>query len=79
MLHFKLRRLAVFVVALLLAGAVTPAGATFEVAAAAQLPPMPVEGLFTGAPPEVTAQTWILYDATYHQVLAEQDPDQPRP
>jgi len=78
MLHFKLRRLAVFVLALLLVGAVIPAGAAFEVAAAAQLPPMPVEGLFTGSPPEVTAQTWILYDATYEQVLAEQDPDQRR-
>ncbi len=37
---------------------------------------MPVEGFFTGSPPEVTAQTWILYDATYEQVLAEQDADQ---
>jgi D-alanyl-D-alanine carboxypeptidase (penicillin-binding protein 5/6) len=78
MLHFKLRRLAVFVLTLLLVGAVIPAGAAFEAPAAFQLPPMPVEGLFTGAPPEVSAQTWILYDATYDQVLAEQDPDQRR-
>ncbi len=47
-------------------------------APAAQLPPVPVEGLFTGSPPDVTAQAWILYDATFNRVLGEKDADQPR-
>jgi D-alanyl-D-alanine carboxypeptidase (penicillin-binding protein 5/6) len=56
----------------------TPVGATVAPTVAGQLPPVPVEGLFTGSPPDVTAQTWILYDATFDRVLAEQEADQRR-
>jgi D-alanyl-D-alanine carboxypeptidase (penicillin-binding protein 5/6) len=66
-----LRRLGLLALGVVLvAGGVTPA--------AAQLPPLPVEGLFTGSPPEVTAQAWILYDATFGRVLAEEDADEER-
>jgi D-alanyl-D-alanine carboxypeptidase (penicillin-binding protein 5/6) len=63
----------------LIAGVGAPVGATAAPTVAVQLPPLPVEGLFTGSPPEVTAQTWILYDATFDRVLAEQNADQQRP
>lgn len=62
----------------LLGGVVAPVGATVAPVVAGQLPPVPVEGLFTGSPPDVSAQTWILYDATFDRVLAEQDADQRR-
>ena len=80
MVRFGPRRLAVLALsAFLVLGSVLPVGATPELARAVQLPPVPVEGLFTGSPPEVTAQTWILFDATFDQVLAEHDADEPRP
>jgi D-alanyl-D-alanine carboxypeptidase (penicillin-binding protein 5/6) len=73
------RRLALLALAVLFGvGAVAPVGAAPQVVATAQLPPWPVEGLFTGSPPEVTAQSWILYDATFDRVLAEQNADQQR-
>jgi D-alanyl-D-alanine carboxypeptidase (penicillin-binding protein 5/6) len=62
----------------LLGGVVTPVGATLAPTVAGQLPPVPVEGLFTGSPPDVSAQTWILYDATFDRVLADRDADQRR-
>ena len=74
-----LRRLVLLAVTVaLLGGVVVPVGATVASTVAVQLPPVPVEGLFTGSPPDVTAQAWILYDATYDRVLAEQDADQRR-
>jgi len=75
-----LRRLALLALTLaLFAGVMVPVGATTAPTVAVQLPPVPVEGLFTGSPPEVSAQTWILYDATFNRVLAEQSADQRRP
>jgi len=74
-------RLAFLTLAVVLVfGGVFPAaaGAAPVVAPVFQLPPVPVEGLFTGSPPEVTARTWILYDATFGRVLAEQDADERR-
>ncbi len=74
-----LPRLALVVLTLtFLGGVVAPVGATVVPTGAVQLPPVPVDGLFTGSPPDVTAQTWILYDATYDRVLAEKDADQRR-
>jgi D-alanyl-D-alanine carboxypeptidase (penicillin-binding protein 5/6) len=73
------RRVALLALAVaLITGVVFPVGASVATTAAIQLPPVPVEGLFTGSPPEVTAQTWILYDATFDRVLAEKDADQRR-
>lgn len=75
----RLSRTALLVLTIaLLGGVVPPVGATVAPTVAGQLPPVPVEGLFTGSPPDVTAQTWILYDATFDRVLAELDPDQRR-
>ncbi len=44
-----------------------------------QLPPLPVYGAFTGAPPPVTAESWLLYDDTFDEVLAEHNADERRP
>ncbi len=41
--------------------------------------PIPLEGLPIPQPPSVTAQSWILYDETFDQVLGELDPDDQRP
>lgn len=57
---------------------VAPVGATVGSTVAGQLPPVGVDGLFTGSPPDVTAQAWILYDATFDRVLAEENADQRR-
>ena len=77
--HSRMPRIALLVLAMaLLGGVVSPVGATMAPTVAGQLPPVPVEGLFTGSPPDVSAQTWILYDATFDRVLAELDPDQRR-
>ncbi|MGZ5384604.1 MAG: D-alanyl-D-alanine carboxypeptidase family protein [Acidimicrobiia bacterium] len=74
-----LRRLVLLTITVALLGGVgAPVEASVVPTVAAQLPPVPVEGLFTGSPPDVTAQAWILYDATYDRVLAEQDADQRR-
>lgn len=48
------------------------------VAVVRDLPPAAAEGLFRGSPPDVSARTWILYDATYDRVLAEKNPDERR-
>jgi D-alanyl-D-alanine carboxypeptidase (penicillin-binding protein 5/6) len=77
--HPTLRRLVLLAVTVaLLGGVVAPVGVSAAPPVAVQLPPVPVEGLFTGSPPDVAAQTWILYDATYDRVLAEKDADQRR-
>lgn len=74
-----LRRLVLLTITVALLGGVgAPVEASVVPTVATQLPPIPVEGLFTGSPPDVTAQAWILYDATYDRVLAEQDADQRR-
>lgn len=80
MQRWPARRLILVAVTLALFGNVAPAAAVPGSAPVefAQLPPLPVEGLFAGSPPEVTAQTWILYDATFDQVLGEQDADERR-
>lgn len=44
-----------------------------------EAPPSPVWGLYTGAPPDVTASSWILFDDTYGKVLADHNADTPRP
>src|SRR5665811_2140806 len=59
-------------VALLVLPAMPALGAVREV------PPLPIYGAFAGAPPEVTAEAWILYDDTFQRVLAEQNPDERR-
>ena len=41
--------------------------------------PIPLEGLPIPQPPSVSAQSWILYDETFDQVLGELDPDDQRP
>ena len=46
-------------------------------AAYATLPPD--DGLLASAPPEITAKSWILYDDTFGQVLAEYAADVQRP
>ena len=77
--HGWMSRIALLVLTVaLLGGVVTPVGATLAPTVAGQLPPVPVEGLFTGSPPDVSAQTWILYDATFDRVLADRDADQRR-
>lgn len=40
--------------------------------------PVPIEGLVVVPPPDVTAKSWILYDATYDLVLASEEPDERR-
>ncbi len=73
------RRLALVALTMaFLGGVVAPVGATIAPTVSVQLPPVPVDGLFTGSPPDVSAQTWILYDATFDRVLAEGDADQRR-
>ncbi len=54
-------------------------GAAPAVATPVAAPPSPVWGLYAGAPPEVTASSWILYDDTYGRVLADHMADTPRP
>jgi D-alanyl-D-alanine carboxypeptidase len=71
--------LAAVIVSLFVGGAPAAAVPGAPSGELAQLPPLPVEGLFTGSPPEVTAQTWILYDATFDQILGEQGADEQRP
>ena len=39
------------------------------------LAPTPADLLVSSEPPTVTAETWILYDDTFDQVLASQEPD----
>lgn len=39
------------------------------------VPPLPIFGAYAGAPPQVTAKSWILYDDTFDQVLDEHDAD----
>jgi serine-type D-Ala-D-Ala carboxypeptidase (penicillin-binding protein 5/6) len=41
-------------------------------------PPPPVDGFPVSPPPEVGAQTWILYDDTYGMVLGSRSPDERR-
>ena len=41
--------------------------------------PVPLEGLPIPQPPSVSAETWVVYDETFDQVLASQDPDVRRP
>jgi D-alanyl-D-alanine carboxypeptidase (penicillin-binding protein 5/6) len=41
-------------------------------------PPLPIVGAFAGAPPQVSAQSWLLFDDTFGQALAEHDADIPR-
>jgi len=53
--------------------------ASFASASVAEVPPLPVFGAFAGAPPQVSAATWILYDDTFGQVLAEHNADLSRP
>ena len=77
--YLGFRRLALVTLTVaLLAGGTVPVAATVSSAVAVQSPPVAVEGLFTGSPPDVTAQTWVLFDATFDRVLAEQEPDQRR-
>ena len=64
------------VLALLLAPIV---GATAMAPAVVTQIPIPLEGLPIPQPPSVTAQSWILYDETFDQVLGELDPDDQRP
>lgn len=52
--------------------------ANAAVASMSELPPLPIYGAFSGAPPEVTAESWILYDDTYDRVLAEHNADERR-
>ena len=52
--------------------------ATPALGAVREVPPLPIYGAFAGAPPEVTAEAWILYDDTFQRVLAEQNPDERR-
>ena len=59
---------------LVVATLVAPVGATPVGDAASP----PSDGLVAPPPPAVTAQTWILYDDTFGQVLAEHEADQPR-
>ena len=76
-----MRRWVLLALTVLIVAGVLPvaAAADFSGVPPAQLPPVPVEGLFTGSPPDVTAQTWILHDATFGRTLGEKDADQPRP
>ncbi len=71
-------RVALLVVLLLVAGMVLGA-APIAGAALSDVPPLPVFGAFAGAPPQVTAQSWILYDDTFGATLAEHNPDLARP
>lgn len=48
-------------------------------AAAQDLAPAPADVLLVGDPPAVTAQSWILWDDTFGQVLAEYNADERRP
>ncbi|NIA24677.1 MAG: D-alanyl-D-alanine carboxypeptidase [Gammaproteobacteria bacterium] len=48
------------------------------VAAVQDVPPLPIYGAFAGAPPDVTAEAWILYDDTFDRVLAEHNADERR-
>lgn len=41
--------------------------------------PVPLEGLPIPQPPSVSAETWLVFDETFDQVLASQDPDVRRP
>ncbi len=40
--------------------------------------PIPLEGLPVPQPPSISAESWILYDETFDQVLGELDADVPR-
>ncbi len=68
-----MRPLIVVVATLLLISGAVPA-----VAAVSSAPPLPVFGAFAGAPPDVTAASWILYDETFDKVLAQHDADERR-
>lgn len=65
-----------------LASVMTVVVGTFSIAspglAAGPRDPVPIEGLVVVPPPQVTAKTWILYDATYDLVLASEGADEPR-
>ncbi|NOY54865.1 MAG: D-alanyl-D-alanine carboxypeptidase [Actinobacteria bacterium] len=54
------------------------ATATPAAGAIRDVPPLPVHGAFSGAPPDVTAEAWILYDDTFDRVLAEHNADERR-
>jgi serine-type D-Ala-D-Ala carboxypeptidase (penicillin-binding protein 5/6) len=69
----RLLTILVVLAATVLGGAVPASASVLDV------PPLPVFGAFSGAPPQVTAASWILYDDTFDRVLGEQDPDTPRP
>jgi D-alanyl-D-alanine carboxypeptidase (penicillin-binding protein 5/6) len=53
--------------------------APVAVATVSDVPPLPLFGAFAGAPPQVSAQSWILYDDTFGEVLAEESADLARP
>jgi len=53
--------------------------ASVAVATLSDVPPLPVFGAFAGAPPQVSAQSWILYDDTFGQTLSEHNADLARP
>jgi D-alanyl-D-alanine carboxypeptidase (penicillin-binding protein 5/6) len=53
--------------------------ASIAAASPTEVPPLPVFGGFVGAPPQITAASWILYDDTFGEVLAEHNSDVPRP
>ncbi|GBE23718.1 MAG TPA: D-alanyl-D-alanine carboxypeptidase [Actinobacteria bacterium] len=63
---------------ILLSIAAMVASATPAVAAVRDVPPLPIYGAFSGAPPDVTAEAWILYDDTFDRVLAEDNADERR-
>jgi len=68
-----------FVVLLSLILALLVGSAPLAAATIAEVPPLPVFGGFAGAPPQVTAATWILYDDTFGETLAEHNADLSRP
>lgn len=65
-----MRRLTFLVALLLVAVGGAPA-----LASVAELPPLPPPGLLAAAPPEVSAGSWILYDATFETELGARLPD----
>jgi len=76
--HARRGRVA-FLVLLSLVAVMVLGPAPVAVATLSDVPPLPVFGAFAGAPPQVSAQSWILYDDTFGEVLGEHSADLARP
>jgi len=76
--HAHRKRVA-FLVMICVVAAMGLGPATAAVAAPSDVPPLPLFGAFVGAPPQVGAQSWILYDDTFGKELGEHAADVPRP